>query len=81
MRKQFRCTKKSWCKTSVYLYHDSELFRFKEVWNDELEEYIEQIKSEGYMYGYTQEDIERAKKVYENAKKTYEDMLICMIDK
>lgn len=66
MKKQYRCVYESWWKTRLYIYDNGFLIENKTYPNDEIENVIDQLETDGYVYGYTKEEVERAKKKYED---------------
>ena len=72
MKKQYRCKYESWCKSRLYIYDNGFLIESKSLYNDEIENMIDRLEAEGYVYGYTKKEVE-------NAKKRYEHMLENMI--
>lgn len=65
MKKQYRCQEDTWCKKRLYVYHDGELIQSQSFYIDEIEKEINKLKSNGYIYGYTKEEIKEAKERYE----------------
>ena len=65
MKKQYRYEEYTWCKVCLCLYHDGELVDSKKLWLDEADKAIEQLEANGYVYGYTKEEIKKAKEQYE----------------
>lgn len=66
MKKQYRNTDSLFYRCYLYIYHDGILVDTKRYWYDELYEEIEKLEQDGYTYGYTREEVEKAKQKYEN---------------
>ena len=65
MKKQYNLSYHSWCKKTIKIYHDGELILTKTMWLDDIDKYIVQLEKDGYKYGYTQEEVNRARQDYE----------------
>lgn len=65
MKKQYRMSEDYMFKRTVKTYHDGVLVASETLWCDEADEYAEQLESDGYIYGYTEQEVEMAKKEYE----------------
>ena len=52
-------------KRTVKVYCNGELVSSKTLWIDDADEYADQLEEEGYVYGYTQDEVDEAKRVYE----------------
>lgn len=67
MKKQYRYVYGSGFRVYLILYHDGKIVEERKLWEgDELFNEIEKIKIEGYTYGYLSQDVERAKRRYED---------------
>jgi len=66
MKKQFRCEYESWWKKRLYIYHDGKLIESKSCCDDEIDYQLIRLAAEGYVCGYTKEEVEEAKKRYEH---------------
>ena len=66
MKKQYDIYEtRSW-KYDIVLYHDGVKIFTESKWQgNELDNYINEIESEGYERGYLKEDVEAAKRHYE----------------
>lgn len=64
MKLQYRSGGSYGFKDWFELYHDGELVKSYRVWIDESEEEADRLEEAGYTYGYTQAEIENAKKRY-----------------
>lgn len=65
MKKQYRYIKTTLLRVHLDIYHDGELVGSKEMWLDEADNEMTKLKLDGYIYGYTQEEVEEAKNRYE----------------
>lgn len=66
MKKQYRCIYTYSFKVFIYLYHDGELVETKKFWeDDEYLNFIENLKSNGYTYGYNKKEVEEIRTQYE----------------
>lgn len=65
MKKQYRCKEDTWCKRRLYVYHDGELIQSQSFYLDEIEKEIDKLESNGYILGYTKEEVEEVKERYE----------------
>ena len=65
MKKQYNTSESFLCKRTVETYHDGELVASKTLWLDEADEYADQLAHEGYVCGYTKQEVEDAKRRYE----------------
>jgi hypothetical protein len=65
MKKQYRYEEETWCKLRFYIYHDGRLVESKSFYFDEAIREIDNLKSNGYVYGYTKEEVREAKERYE----------------
>lgn len=64
MRKQYRYSDSSFGKKTLYIYHDGMLVEIKELYIDDFLDAEEELKSNGYTYGYTEAEVEVAKNRY-----------------
>lgn len=74
MKLQYRCRSSYGYKDSFELYHDGELVESYRVSIIDSEEEADRLEEAGYTYGYTQAEVE-------NAKKKYHEMLERVIKK
>lgn len=65
MKKQYHMSESYMFKITVKTYHDGVLVTSETLWCDEADEYADQLESDGYIYGYTEQEVEKAKKRYE----------------
>lgn len=65
MKKQYRMGESFMFKRTIKVYHNGELVSSKRMWIDEADEYADQLESDGYVYGYIQEEVDEAKVTYE----------------
>ena len=63
---QYRCVDIGKLKYRIFLYHDGEFVEKRDVWIDELEEETDRLEAQGYSYGYTKEEVEDARELYES---------------
>jgi hypothetical protein len=66
MKLQYRYVDIGRFKYRVFLYHDGEFFSKYDTWIDKLPDEIEMLEASGYEYGYTKEEVEDAKEIYES---------------
>lgn len=68
MRKQYDYYESRWPYYTIVLYHDGVKVGTERKSLHELDDYLEELESEGYTLGYTEEDVETARKEYENKR-------------
>lgn len=68
MIKQFRYYRTNSFKYDVVTYHDGIEQSCESVWSAELDDYIDRLYDEGYVYGYTKAEVEDAYKRYRKIK-------------
>lgn len=66
MKKQYHISESYLFKRRVSIYHDGELISSKEMWVDDIYEYVDELEEDGYVYGYTQDEVDEAKRLYED---------------
>lgn len=70
MKKQYDCYECRWPYYEIVLYHDGVKVGVERIGLLELDGRLEQLEVEGYTRGYTEEDVEKARKgwerIYEN---------------
>ena len=66
MKLQYRYIDIGTFKRRIFLYHDGELVEKRDVWIDELEGETDKLEAQGYSYGYTKEEVEYARELYES---------------
>lgn len=64
MKKQYRCLESYGFKYIIQLYHDGEFVKTHTVYLDKLEEAKEAFEASGYTYGYTEQEVKRARERY-----------------
>lgn len=66
MRKQYSFHEYAWGCYVIELYHDG--FLMQEIQKDkaDVNRYIDTLEARGYTYGYTDNEIEKARKTYEH---------------
>ena len=64
MKKQYRYYETTSFRYNIELYHDGKFIELRKVWLDELDNEIDNLKEQGYTYGYTKDKVEEAKKRY-----------------
>lgn len=64
--KQYRYKEINWPYYDFFWYVDGKQIKKIKVDQLELYDYIEEAESQGYTFAYTEEELERAKKNYEN---------------
>lgn len=65
MKKQYHMSESYLFKRTIKTYHDGELVASETLWLDEADVYADQLERDGYIYGYTKQDVEDAKRRYE----------------
>ncbi len=65
MKKQYRFERDISFKTRLCIYHDGELVDSKKLWVDEADKEADKLRLDGYVYGYTKEEVAKAKEEYE----------------
>ena len=53
-------------KRIITAYHDGELISSETMWVDDADEYADRLEEEGYVYGYTQYEVDEARRFYED---------------
>ena len=66
MKKQYHMSESYLFKRTVTAYHDGKLVSSETLWIDDADEYADQLEEDGYIYGYTQDEVNEAKRLYEN---------------
>ena len=64
MKKQYRYIEASWWKYRIEVYHNGVLVNQKEVTTLELDEEIDKLEKDGYTFGYTKEEVQKATNTY-----------------
>ena len=65
MKRQYRYIESYGFKYIFQLYHDGELVESHTVYLDKLQDAIDAFEADGYTYGYTEQEVEKAKERYE----------------
>lgn len=70
MKKQYDYYESRWPNYKIILYHDGVEVAAEQKTLLELDKYLEELETKGYTQGYTEEDVEKARKrwehIYEN---------------
>ena len=66
MKKQMRYIPYKWPYTIIQIYHDGQLVEEKILIQDEVGDYIEGLEQQGYTKGYTKQEVEESRQIYEN---------------
>ena len=66
MKKQYHMSEDFLFKRTVDVYCNGELISSDTLWIDDADEYADQLEEDGYVYGYTQDEVNEAKGLYEN---------------
>ena len=66
MKKQYHTTETHAFKCRVCIYHDGTQISSKEMWLDDADEYISELEKRGYICGYTTDEVNKAKRLYEH---------------
>jgi hypothetical protein len=72
MRKQYRISELDWKTWRIDIYHDSVRVAsetYLRIQDDEYNDRLDWLEEQGYTYGYTIEEVENAKKLYEHKLK------------
>jgi hypothetical protein len=65
MKKQYDYYECRWPSYEIILYHDGIKVDSERISLHKLYERLEQLEAKGYTFGYTEEDVEKARKKYE----------------
>ena len=65
MKKQYRYHEIASFKYAIKLYHDAKLINTREVWLSELYDEVDKLEEQGYTYGFTKDEVEKARLQYE----------------
>ena len=66
MKKQYRITERHWPFYNIILYHDGMKVEVRDSDRIVIDMDINKLEREGYTYGYTDDEIEKARKAYEH---------------
>lgn len=66
MKKQYNYQETASFRYILNIYHDGQLVDSQKYWEDELYDKSKQLEEQGYVYGYTNEQIEKTKRIYEH---------------
>ena len=72
MKKQYRTDELDWKTWRIYIYHDGVKVgseTYLRIQDDEYNDRLDELEEQGYTYGYTPEEVENAKKLYEHKLK------------
>ena len=67
--KQYRYKEINWPYYEFFWYINGKQIKVKKIDQLELDDYIEEVESQGYTFAFTKEKLEHAKKYYENILK------------
>ena len=65
MKRQYRYDYNNWHSFNLQIYHDGKLINSQNVELYEIDDEINKLITNGYVYGYTKEEVEMAKQDYE----------------
>lgn len=65
MKKQYRTSETFLFKTIVSIYHNGKHISSKRLYIDDAEKYVNSLEKNGYTYGFTQEEVDEAKRLYD----------------
>lgn len=65
MEKQYHMSESHMFKRIVDVYHDGKLVSSKRMWVVDADEYADSLENDGFIYGYTQDEVDEAKRIYE----------------
>lgn len=69
MRKQYRTDELDWKTWRIEIYHDGVRVgseTYLRIQDDEYNDRLDELDGQGYSYGYTPEEVENAKALYEH---------------
>jgi hypothetical protein len=66
MKKQYDCYEYRWSNYEIILYHDGVKVGVKHIDLLKLDKYLEELEAKGYTLGYTEEEVEKARKSWEH---------------
>ena len=72
MKKQYRTDEPDWKTWRIDIYHDGTKITsetFLRIQDDEYNDRLDELEAQGYTYGYTVQEVENAKKLYEHKLK------------
>lgn len=69
MKKQYNLQNESAFKRKLSTYHDGKIIDSKVYYIDELDDKIMELETDGYIYGYTEEEIKTAERRYKRMLK------------
>lgn len=72
MKKQYQTDEPDWKTWRIDIYHDGVRVgseTFLRIQDDEYNDRLDWLEAQGYTYGYTVEEVENAKKLYEHKLK------------
>lgn len=69
MNKQYNLKYESAFKRKLSTYHNGKLIESKSYYIDELNDEIDKLEADGYVYGYTEEEIKTAERRYKRMLK------------
>jgi hypothetical protein len=72
MKKQYRISELDWKTWRIDIYHDGTKVAsetYLRIQDDEYNDRLDELEAQGYTYGYTIEEVENAKKLYEHKLK------------
>ena len=65
MKLQYRYYESFGFKYVIQLYRDGQLVESYKVYSIDLDDEIDKLESQGYVYGYTEDEVNKAKERYE----------------
>lgn len=65
MKKQFNYYETTSFRYCVNIYHDGKLFLSEKIWSIDLDDRIDELKKQGYTYGFTKDEVRTIKERYE----------------
>ena len=81
MKKQYRTDEPDWKTWRIDIYHDGTKITsetFLRIQDDEYNDRLDELEAQGYTYGYTVEEVENAKKLYEHKLNNVIDCNYCI---
>ena len=69
MNKQYNLQSDGAFKSVLEIYHDGKLVETKSGWMDEIADEVDKLEEDGYVYGYTQEEVKTAERRYKRMLK------------
>lgn len=69
MNKQYNLQSDGVYKSVLKIYHDGKLVETKNGWMDDIADEVDKLEEDGYIYGYTEEEVKTAERRYKRMLK------------